>query len=243
VRELAAQMTQGRVALAVAGGIDDPDDPIGTDAMKVLEAIDAVYSDDGVVVLMDLGSALLSAETALEFLPDDRRDRVVLSSAPLVEGAMAAAVQAMVGAPLALVVAEAESALSVKREQLGIAAETTPAAEAPSAPMDGTAEQMTLVVRNRLGLHARPAARFVTTAGRYAADVVVLKGEKSANAKSINQVAILGVRQGDAIVVRATGPDATAALAALRELADDNFGDSEEAPPLDPPPRARPGHK
>ena len=71
VRELAEQMTQGRVPLAVAGGIDDADNPIGTDAMKVMEAIDAVYSDDGVVILMDLGSALLSTETALDFLPDE----------------------------------------------------------------------------------------------------------------------------------------------------------------------------
>ena len=85
VRELAHQMTQGRVPLAVAGGIDDPENPIGTDAMKVMEAIDAVYSDDGVVVLMDLGSALLSAETALDFLPDEQRAHVFLSKAPLVE--------------------------------------------------------------------------------------------------------------------------------------------------------------
>src|SRR5690606_28959449 len=109
VLELARQMTQGSAPLAIAGGIDDPENPIGTDAMKVIEAIDAVYSPDGVVVLMDLGSALLSAETALEFLPDDRRDRVFLSKAPLVEGAMAAAVQAMVGAPIEQVLAEAET--------------------------------------------------------------------------------------------------------------------------------------
>ena len=68
VRELAGQMTGGRVPLAVAGGIDDPENPIGTDPMRVLEAIDAVYSDDGVVVLMDLGSALLSAETRARLL-------------------------------------------------------------------------------------------------------------------------------------------------------------------------------
>ena len=96
VRELAQQMTQGRVPLALAGGLDDPEHPIGTDTMKVLAAIDAVYSPDGVVVLMDLGSALLSAETALEFLPDDRRGHVFLSRAPLVEGALAAAVQSMI---------------------------------------------------------------------------------------------------------------------------------------------------
>jgi len=224
-------MTQGRVPLAVAGGIDDPDNPIGTDAMKVMEAIDAVYSDDGVVVLMDLGSALLSAETALEFLPDERRGRVFLSQAPLVEGAMAAAVQAMVGAPVAQVMAEAESALAVKREQLGGQADAgETASPLPPSPADAGAERITLTVSNRLGLHARPAARFVATAARYEADVRVHKGERSANAKSINQVAMLGARQGDEIVVSAGGPDAAGALAALKALADDNFGDRDDLP-------------
>ena len=235
VRELAHQMTQGRVPLAIAGGIDDPENPIGTDAMKVIEAIDAVYSDDGVVILMDLGSALLSAETALDFLPDERRERVFLSKAPLVEGAMAAAVQAMVGAPVEQVLAEAESALVVKRDQLGGDWDIATPAPAADIPTDD-ARRVTLLVRNRLGLHARPAARFVTTAGRYEADVRVFNGSKAANAKSINQVAILGVRQGDEIVVTATGPDAAAALAALQALADDNFGDRDEPPAPTPQP-------
>jgi dihydroxyacetone kinase phosphotransfer subunit len=108
--------------MAVAGGIDDPDNPIGTDAMKVLEAIESVYSDDGVVVLMDLGSALLSAEMALEFLSDEQRPHVHLCPAPLVEGALAAAVQASVGASAAQVMAEALGALAVKVEHMGGAA-------------------------------------------------------------------------------------------------------------------------
>jgi phosphocarrier protein FPr len=91
VRDLAEQMVQGQAAMAVAGGIDDPVHPFGTDAMKVFEAIESVYSPDGVLVLMDLGSALLSAETALEFLSPEQRPHVVLCAAPLVEGVMAAA--------------------------------------------------------------------------------------------------------------------------------------------------------
>jgi phosphoenolpyruvate-protein phosphotransferase len=79
-----------------------------------------------------------------------------------------------------------------------------------------------------LGLHARPAARLVSTAGRFTAEVTLLKDGRRANAKSINQVATLGVRHGDTITVSAGGPDATAALAALQALADDNFGDREE---------------
>jgi len=49
-----------KVSLAVAGGIDDPENPLGTDAIQVNQAIASVYSDEGVVVLMDLGSALMS---------------------------------------------------------------------------------------------------------------------------------------------------------------------------------------
>ena len=176
VRELAQQMTQGRVPLALAGGLDDPEHPIGTDAMKVLTAIDAVYSPDGVVVLMDLGSALLSAETALEFLPDDRRGHVFLSRAPLVEGALAAAVQSMIGAPVAQVLAEAESALGAKREQLGEVAEPSPATTPP--PPATSAEQITLLVGNRRGRPPRPAARFVATAARSDAAAPLRTGEQ-----------------------------------------------------------------
>lgn len=228
VKELADQMTQGAVRIAAAGGIDDPDDPIGTDPIRVQRAIESVSDGSGVVVLMDLGSALLSAEVALEFLPPEYEGRVYLSAAPLVEGAMAAAVQAAAGSTVDRVLAEAQTALAVKAEQLGQTgdlAHTGPTAVASDLPQ----QQIVLVITNRLGLHARPAARFVTTAGRFDADVRVTKNGKVADAKSINQVATLGVRQGDEITVTATGPEASECLVAIQMLVEDNFGESDEA--------------
>ncbi len=133
--QLARQMG-GDAPIATAGGIDDPDDPIGTDATKVLAAIDEVWSESGVVVLMDLGSAILSADFALEMLDDDRRSRVVLCEAPLVEGAVAAATAAGAGLPLDAVLAEARAALLPKASGLGI----EPAgAEPRSEPTPGPA--------------------------------------------------------------------------------------------------------
>jgi dihydroxyacetone kinase DhaKLM complex PTS-EIIA-like component DhaM len=67
------------------GGLDTPDRAVGTDAVLVLGAIERAWSDDGVVVLMDLGSAVLSAEMAVEMLPDDRREKVLLCEAPFIE--------------------------------------------------------------------------------------------------------------------------------------------------------------
>jgi phosphocarrier protein FPr len=111
-------MALGQVRLAAAGGTDDPQNPIGTDAFKVKQAIESVYSEDGILVLMDLGSAVLSAETALEFLSEDRRAKVRLCAAPLVEGAVAAVGQALAGADLDAIAREAQNALSAKLAHL-----------------------------------------------------------------------------------------------------------------------------
>ena len=68
------------------------------------------------------------------------------------------------------------------------------------------------------GLHARPAARFVTTAKQFSSEIVVKKGDKEANAKSSLKIMTLGARKGDTIVIRAEGDDAQEAVDALTEL-------------------------
>lgn len=231
VVELARGMGGPEVAIKAAGGLDMPDRPLGTDAQLVFNAIQEVYSPDGVLVLMDLGSALMSAEIALELLEPEQREHVALCEAPLVEGAVAAAVQARIGSSLSQVMAEARNALTAKAEHIGNASplpepnESTPTADAADL------ESATLVVRNRLGLHARPAARFVQEAGRFRANVSVQNlstGTGPVNAKSINNVITLGVQQNHKIQITASGPQAQAALAALCALAANNFGDALE---------------
>jgi phosphoenolpyruvate---glycerone phosphotransferase subunit DhaM len=115
--ELARGMLPGRdLAVEVAAG--DIDGGLGTDATAIAEAMTAVDGGDGVVVLMDLGSAVLSAETALDLLDDDARERVVLSPAPLVEGLVGAVVTAAAGASRAQVAAEALRGLAPKQAHL-----------------------------------------------------------------------------------------------------------------------------
>src|SRR5215469_6002252 len=108
VVELAEQMAHGNVRLIAAGGTEDGS--IGTSLTKVTHAIFNADSGDGVVVLVDLGSAALVAEMALEQLTTLHRQRVRISNGPLVEGAVIAAVEAAVGAPLDQILATAESA-------------------------------------------------------------------------------------------------------------------------------------
>jgi multiphosphoryl transfer protein len=229
VVELASQMAGPDVVIVAAGGLDQPDHPLGTDAALILSAIELAWNDDGVLVLMDLGSAVLSAELAVDMLPDSQRSGVLLCEAPVVEGAVAAAVAARLGEPLAQVADEARGGLAGKAAQLGVAVGSAGGPPAPvAAPADSRALELRLTVTNPLGLHARPAAKFVQTAGRFDATVsaenlTVPAGP--ASARSLNGVATLGVRQGHEVLVRAAGPQAAEAIAALRELAERNFGE------------------
>jgi multiphosphoryl transfer protein len=230
VVELAREMGGDDVAIEAAGGMADPPGAMGTDAMVVMEALERASSGDGVLVLMDLGSALMSAEMAVEMAGDDVR--VALASAPLVEGAVAAAAAARVGSGLDEVAAEARGALRAKAEQLD---DAEPAGDgAGVSGLDADAAELRIVVGNRLGLHARPAARFVGAAAGADATVEVTNetsGKGPVSARSLTALATLGVKQGHEIVVRASGPEARRALDAIQALADDNFGDDDGPEP------------
>ncbi|HBJ1649661.1 UNVERIFIED_ORG: PTS-dependent dihydroxyacetone kinase phosphotransferase subunit DhaM [Clostridium botulinum] len=98
VKEVALQMAP-EVLIVDAGGTNDG--RIGTDISKITSAIESVYSDSGVLVLFDLGSAFMNTEMAIEFLDDNIREKVEIIDAPLVEGAITAAVEASMDKSLA----------------------------------------------------------------------------------------------------------------------------------------------
>jgi multiphosphoryl transfer protein len=217
VVELARQMGGADVRIEPAGGMDDGS--IGTDAARVMAAVERAMGDDGVLVLMDLGSALMSAEMAIEMLGSDR---VVLSEAPLVEGAVAAAATARGGAPLEEVAAEARGALGMKAAQLGVSGPGSGVSE-PEPEADATARVRVL---NEIGLHARPAALVVELAGRFDAELRLAKpGGQSVSAKSLTGLMTLSARKGDELEVSASGPQAAEAVAAFEELVKDGFGE------------------
>ena len=115
--ELAAQMAGEEVALCAAGGAADGG--LGTDADAIARAISAADRGAGVVILADLGSAILASRTAIEALGPDIRGPVVISNAPLVEGAVVAAVQASIGQGLEEVVAAADDARTMDKGAAG----------------------------------------------------------------------------------------------------------------------------
>ena len=114
LREMVAQVAGADVPIATAGGTEDG--RLGTNAPRIAAAISEVLDQaDQALVLLDLGSAALSLELAMEDLSESDRARVRVSEAPLVEGAILAAVQASVGASIDEVAAAAESAATMTK--------------------------------------------------------------------------------------------------------------------------------
>lgn len=236
---LASQMTPGtKPPIAVAAGTADGE--FGTDAMAIVQAIEEVASGGGVVVVTDLGSAILSSETALEFLPDPDMD-VRIVPAPFVEGLMAAAVESVGGGDIDAVARAASTALEPKVSQLGGDAASdsgeggSPAQSAGSTGSDADVTATARIV-NPNGLHARPAAAVAERVSTFDAQVRIGIGDRDASASSPLGLAGLGTRAGDEVEIRASGTDANEAVAAVAELIASGFGEAgdEAADAADP---------
>ena len=196
VVELAGQMAPD-VALVPVGGAADGG--LGTDFDAVSAALSEADGGAGVVLLYDLGSAKMVAEMAVEAAGDT----AVVVDAPLVTGAVAAAVAAQGGAALAEVAAAALRG------------------EAAEEPTPGAGEEILLT--NDIGLHARPAALLARAVADLDAQVSISFGDKQVDARSVLGLMALGVRGGDTIRIDAGGTQAPEALTRIRDLVARNF--------------------
>ena len=233
--ELVRQMaTSPELKIRVAAGLGDDHDEIGTDAIEIMDAINEIAETDDVLVLMDLGSAVLSTEMALQMLDESIAARVRMCPAPFVEGAIAAGVQANLGSPIQEVYDEAMNALAAKLQQ--IVGDQPTQAVVSSEPVKANAEagssteaaELLVTVNNPTGLHARPAATFIQTVKKYDAKLTVTNltnGTEPVLVKGMISVMLLAAKQGDELYLQATGPDKHAVLAELKELFQQNFGE------------------
>ncbi|QAY74059.1 HPr family phosphocarrier protein [Agromyces protaetiae] len=222
--DLAHQMAPD-VKLIPAGGTDDG--RIGTSFELVTAGVAAADSGAGVALLCDLGSAILTAETALDFLDDDVRERVRIVDAPIVEGGVAAAVAAQAGDGLDAVVAAALTAAGGPGGD-SASAEAGGAAVTPDESLGGAGTgasaglSRTVTLINADGLHARPAAELVKLAATFKPKVTV----NGVDAKSLLAIMALGVTAGSEVVIATEDPDGGPAVDAIAELAASGFGEA-----------------
>ncbi|TFD57772.1 HPr family phosphocarrier protein [Cryobacterium suzukii] len=205
--ELARQMAP-TVRLVAAGGTDSGG--IGTSFEKISAGIIAANGGVGVVIICDLGSAILTAETARDFLEEAEQDQVRIVDAPLVEGGVAAAVAAETGGGLDEVVAAAQSALHVMSK-----------ATLATEPSASSGVSRTVILVNKDGLHARPAAEFVNLASTFSVPITV----NGMDAGSLLSIMSLGLTRGSSVQLTSTDPAAGPAINALADLLESGFGE------------------
>ncbi len=234
VAEMVKQMTASEsVKILTAAGTGDDNQDLGTNALEIMEAIEAAYSEDGILILMDLGSAVLSTEMALNMVSDEMKSNIKVCPAPFVEGAIAASVQAGLGSDLNSVYKEAMQSLKMKTEQLSDMVDTQveeKTAVEVITETDNNKREITLTVPNKQGLHARPAVLFVKTIGRFDANVKVKnltenKGPVEAN--SLISVMTIAARQGHQLHISAEGVEKDAVIDALIDLFERNLENEE----------------
>ncbi|MBV7363073.1 HPr family phosphocarrier protein [Actinomycetaceae bacterium TAE3-ERU4] len=224
----------------------------GTDAALISQKIEEADTGDGVLVLVDLGSALMSTEMACEFLDPELAQRVKVSPAPLIEGLTAAAVAAVGGADLIRAAKAADEAYSAKRRDVLALGQWCAAVDntdcSPNADTSNGANKAELkdssvlaekflpaeddsitaeiIVNDPDGLHARPASLLAATLGKFDAEIyasVPGEEEDGVDATSLMQLMGLGIKGGQTVALRACGEQAQEALDAARDLAERDF--------------------
>ena len=232
VADLLRRIVGPDLPVACSGGVGDDRTLLGTDAIDIQEAIASVYSEDGVLILMDMGSALLSAETAKEFLNPGQQDRVRLTSAPMVEGGMAAAVQANLGASLDAVANAALQGLLLKQDQVQDGPPSAPpASPAPNLPAN---EILDMTIRNPHGLHLRPAAVLIKTLAGFPGEVMIenrTAGRGPILARSLVDVARLQIHEGDSVRFSISSPNPQPVIESIRSLVESQFGEADQPIP------------
>jgi len=224
VAVLARQMAGAAARIAIAAGAGEDRSDLGTDATEIAVAIEALDSAAGTLVLMDLGSAILSAETALDLIDPAMRERVLLSAGPFVEGTLAAAVAAAGGAPLGAVRDEALGALGPKRAQVGgdvSGEERIAGAAVGEAGVGGAEWARTVRIADPAGLHMRPAAEIARVVRVHGARATISPADhpaRAADAVSLTAMLGLDLRAGAVVRVSARGEGAAAVLAASERI-------------------------
>ena len=214
--DMVRQMVGEDVKVAHCGG--NPDGGLGTDVQKILRAIDEVWSERGVAVLYDIGGAETNSEMAIELLSEDRREKVVLCNAPIVEGAILAATEASGGASLSEVRRKAGS------ENRG---RMTATAEPPSGGAAPSAATGSVRLRHEAGMHARPAVKLTKLAKRFSSKIWMADSTEGPwiDVKSISRVMGAKTPKNTLLHFRAEGEDAKAAVGSLIAFVEQDFPD------------------
>lgn len=113
IKEIAEQINDGQANIKAVGGVGDG--RIGTNPIRIQEAIEELYDGDNILIFGDLGSSIMSAQMAIDMVAEDIREKTILVDAPLVEGSVAAIIQSSITQNVKDILLAAEEAKTINK--------------------------------------------------------------------------------------------------------------------------------
>lgn len=224
--EYIKEVTNADVPIAFSGGAGEDHNELGTDAIDIFNTIEKIYSDDGVIIFCDLGSALISSELALSMLDEEKSENVRITSAPFIEGGLNAAIQSSLGKSIDEVIGESLESLTPKisyvkdKSNCYITNDTAENIEFK----DYVKGEYKILLDN--GFHARPVFMFINLIANSKSEVYIsnkTKHKPPVSADSITKVTLLNIEYGDIMEIYAKGPDAEQVLERFEYLVNGKF--------------------
>ncbi len=214
------------VKISFSGGSGEDNKELGTDAVEVFNAIEDVYSDDGVIIFCDLGSALISSELAISMLDEEKSANVRMTSAPFIEGGINAAIQSSLGKNIDEVINESLESLTPKISYVKDKIDYTFNSENAETIefKDYIKGEYKILLEN--GFHARPVFMFINIIANSKSEVYIsnkTKHKPPVSADSVTKVTLLNIEYGDIMEIYAKGPDAEQVLERFEYLVNGKF--------------------
>lgn len=218
---------KANIKISFSGGMRNNHKEFGTDAYEILNALKNVYSDDGVIIFCDFGSALTNSELALSMLDDEEKSQNVrITSAPFIEGGINAALESSLGKSIDEVINASLNSLTSKISYVKDTSNYTFNNKIPKDTelKDYIKGEYKILLEN--GFHARPVFMFINIIANSKSDVYIsnkTKHKPPVSADSVTKVTLLNIEYGDIMEIYAKGPDAEEVLSKFEYLVNGKF--------------------
>lgn len=222
------EITKSKTSIAFCGGIGNDKKEFGTDPIDILNTIEEVYNDDGVIIFCDMGSALISSELSISMLDEYKQPNVKITSAPFIEGGVIAAIQSSLNKKINDIIFEALGSLSGKKSyteyEKDLQNNNEKNEDYNNLLKDYKKNEYKITLAN--GFHARPVFKLISIASNSKSLVYIANKTKNKGpiqADNITKITLLNIEYNDVMEVYAKGPDSEEVFHKIKELVNQEF--------------------
>lgn len=225
------EITKSKNSIAFCGGVGVDKKEFGTDPIDILNIIEEVYSEDGVIIFCDMGSALISSQLAISMLDENKQPNVKITSAPFVEGGIIASIQASLNKKINDIILESLESLSSKKSYVEYEGylqnsqnDNGKNERVENLLKDYKKREYKITLNN--GFHSRPVFQLINIVTNSKSSVYIANKTKNKGpiqADNITKITLLNMEYNDTMEVYAKGEDTDEVFNKIQELVNLEF--------------------